>query len=280
MTSKKLSISNILAVMVLAAAGFAPLPALAQPAAPVAGCDAQVLKTMQEKGDTVVAYEKAGTQGMTDAPKGQPRSGVPKVDSVMALTCYNSAAGNAAFNIGSMFSGDITGSLNSTQDITDALNTMYPGFKGSIGNDTGVVDYTATALNQNIQSCQATDGSGIPIQGLWAQTFNRGTPITPFPLQDDYFTGNLPTGLDTASAHPNSAFTLDLQQSNTDGDFSKYNTDETTLKNSAPNGSGSGAPKIPDFYTQFFPLTGNPSQRPSACNIMAYTSPPIASSCP
>src|ERR1700722_5838641 len=99
MTSKKFRIARIFelskprlfAVIVLAAAGFAPLPALAQPAAPVAGCDAQVLKTMQEKADAVVAFEKADVQGITDAAKGKPRSGVPKNESILPLTCYNSS---------------------------------------------------------------------------------------------------------------------------------------------------------------------------------------------
>jgi hypothetical protein len=96
-------------------------------------------------------------------------------------------AGVSAVQGGKIFSGDFTAGLSPV--ISDALTAMYAQYEDSLGNDSGVVDYTATVLVNNPQC----DG----ISKLWTEVKDEGVqPGVPFPTFDEVIQGTLSGGTD------------------------------------------------------------------------------------
>jgi hypothetical protein len=173
------------------------------------GCDQKVLTAMQDKANARVAYDVASTEQVIDQP-----------DSILALTCFNNAAGEAAVNIGSMFSGDFTTPLSKI--IPDSLTSTYDDFKMSDGYISGKVDYTQTTLGGagSINNCNY-------IQDLWTQVKSEGIqPDVPYYRYSDLVNaGSMPNGTATAPA-ATSNFAKNWNTSDgTDNDFGKVGTD-------------------------------------------------------
>jgi hypothetical protein len=184
------------------------LPAAADPigtgGGKLPGCDDRIMKAMNDKANARVDYDVAETENVIDKP-----------DSILALTCFNNAAGEGALQLGSMFSGDFTTQLNNI--IPDSLTAFYDDFKDAPGNDTGVVDYTQTALGTNIGSCTYMDD-------LWTQIKTEGLQKNmPYPLASDYVTGQQPAGGDTVASP--SKFDDNWQKASSDNDFGNVSSD-------------------------------------------------------
>ena len=217
MNRKKKNLTNILIAAALIACGglLCGKPALAQP---VPGCDQRVLDTMETKANAVVAYKVAATEQMKY-----------KNDSVVFMTCFNSAAGNAAKNLGDIFSGDYTAGL--VPIIDDALPSFADDYKMALGNDLGYVDYSAAAqsMNTNMTSCTGT-------QDLWEQHLDDPLPPDlPYPEYfDNFVQGNVPQGGLGAPPAATTTFTKDWTTSNTangteDNDFANLKTNINAL---------------------------------------------------
>lgn len=160
-----------------AAVGFVIAAAAPSLAAPATGCDPKVLDAMQKKAQARVAYDIAVTEEIVDKP-----------DSVLAMTCFNQAAGVSADKGGSIFSGDFTAEL--TPIVGDALTEMYTLFDDSVGDDSGVVDYTATALT-NVYNCNEMDD-------LWTEVETEGVQAgVPYVTFDELVSGAAPGGAGT-----------------------------------------------------------------------------------
>lgn len=235
-------------LMTLAAALLLLSPAaLAQP---VAGCDQQVLDAMEAKGDAVVAYKVAGAEEMAQY---QP-------DSILAMTCFSSAAGNSAAQLGSMFSGDYTAILMMV--IPDSLTAIYDDFPMSLGTTTGTVDYSATALNTNMSNCPA-------LQDVWQANMDQlQEPDVPFPRYEDYLTGTMPAGLNSAGP----IFTANWNTSNT-ANAGGEDDDFGTLNNLVNGPPASSIPK----WTGATTLNSTAGTN-RACDLMIQAG--IAASCP
>jgi hypothetical protein len=178
------------------------------PSGTTPGCDRDVLNAMSAKANARVAYDVASTEQVIDKP-----------DSVLALTCFNNAAGNAALQLGQMFGGDFTTPLGKI--VPDALTAFYDDYKGADGYDTGTVDYTQTALGTGITSCDF-------IQDEWDQIKQEGIQTNiPYPKHSDYITGTPPNGVTTVLAGSN--FEKDWNQSVADNDFGSVSSAITAL---------------------------------------------------
>lgn len=159
---------------VVAVACFVFISNGAVQAAPVAGCNPKVLDAMQKKAQAQVGLDIANTEQIINKP-----------DSVLAVTCFNKAAGTSAAKGGAIFSGDFTSGL--TPIITDALNAFFKQFGDSEGQDSGVVDYAATALTN------AADCDGV--SKLWDQIKQEGVKSgVPWATFADLLNGTLPAG--------------------------------------------------------------------------------------
>jgi hypothetical protein len=186
------------------------------------GCDQKVLTAMQDKANARVAYDVASTEQVTTKP-----------DSILAMTCFNNAAGEAAVDIGSMFSKDFSTPLGNI--VPDGLTAFYDDFDGAIGKDTNTIDYTQTALGGagSITSCNY-------IQDLWTKVKNTGIqPDVPFYRYSDLVNaGSMPNGTSTTGngvAPANTTkFYKDWNTSDgTDNDFAKVGTDIGALPKAA-----------------------------------------------
>lgn len=143
-------------------------------AAPVEGCDPLVLAAMEAKAKARVAYDVAVIEQLTDKP-----------DSVLALTCFNQAAGVSAKKGGEIFSGDLTPDLGPI--IEPALKDTYLNFAGAAGFDSGKVDYTSTALSDTFKCPEMDD--------LWQYTLSQATETdVPYPDFDQLTSDTPPPG--------------------------------------------------------------------------------------
>ncbi len=186
------------------------------PSGTTPGCDSKVLTAMQDKANARVAYDVASTEQVINKP-----------DSILAMTCFNNAAGEAASQLGQMFSGDYTTPLSKI--IPDSLTAFYDDFKDAKGNDTGKVDYTSAATTLggagSIKNCN-------DLQDLWTEINSEGIePDVPYYRYSDLVnSGSPPAG--TTAAGPK--FTKDWTTSDgTDNDFGKVNTDIAALPKAA-----------------------------------------------
>jgi hypothetical protein len=206
--ARKANILKNFAAIAAVAAGcaFWSLGAAAAPGAgDVAGCDPKVLNAMNAKAKAVVAYKVAATEQFKY-----------KNDSVLFMTCFNSAAGNSAKWIGEIFSGDFTAGLQPI--VEDALPAFSDDYERSIGTDFGLVDYNATTMNTNMTSC-------LGIKDLWQKYIDEPVRADiPYPTYEDMFTGNMPTGLAGAPANDTN-FYMDWEAAkNVDTDFDDLKT--------------------------------------------------------
>lgn len=144
-------------------------------AAPVEGCDPRVMRAMAAQMQARVAADVASTSQFIDKP-----------DSVLALTCFNQAAGVSAKAGGEIFSGDFTAELSPI--ISAALENHYRQFANAAGFDPpGVVDYSATGLSSTF-NCHE-------MQDLWNQTKAEGVQVdVPVATFDDMVSGTPPAG--------------------------------------------------------------------------------------
>lgn len=168
----------VLSALSLACFVFASSSVYAQP---VPGCNPQVLDAMQKKAQAKVATDVAMTESITDKP-----------DSVLAMTCFNNAAGTSAVRGGSIFSGDFLTSLQPI--IEDALNAFYDDFQDGEGFEAFLlglvssVDYTQTVL-QDVQDCNEA-------KDLWNVIKDRGIQQgIPFASLSNLISGAAPAGL-------------------------------------------------------------------------------------
>ncbi len=169
-------------------------------AAPASGCDPNVLKAMQAKAQAQVAYDVAVTEEIVNKP-----------DSVLAMTCFNQAAGVSAADGGAIFSGDFTAGL--TPVVGDALSDLYNYFGDSLGMDSGSVDYTATALG-GPYNCDEMDQLWTAVEG---QGINTSVPFATF---NDLVTGTSPAGAGTDFA---------ANWTSSSGEFTALNTAMSAL---------------------------------------------------
>jgi len=145
----------------------------------VPGCNPQVLDAMQKKAQAKVAADINNTEQT-----------IAKPDSVLAMTCFNKAAGTSAAKGGSIFSGDFTSGL--TPIITDALQSFYDDFDLSLGKDTAVIDYSETGLTDDDQ-CDN-------VKNLWNQVKDKGVQTgTPFLTLSQLTDDALPAGVTAGS---------------------------------------------------------------------------------
>jgi hypothetical protein len=157
--------------------------------AAVEGCDTTVEKAQQSKAAVRVAYDVAVTE-----------EHIQKPDSVLSMTCFNNLAGIAASGsaggLGTVFSGDYTAQSPSGNpgglqaDIRDALQTFYTAYVDAMGADSGLVDYTQTALVNN-PACSET-------QDLWTEIKQGGVDQgVPNATMTDLINGTMPLGANT-----------------------------------------------------------------------------------
>lgn len=177
----------------------------------VEGCDTRVEKAQQSRAAARVAYDVAVAE-----------EHIQKPDSVMSMTCFNKLAGinasGAAGGGGMIFSGDFTaqspsgnpGGLQAT--IRDSLQTFYTGYADAMGADSGIVDYTQTAL-VNDPTCSES-------QDLWTEVRRGGVEQgVPNATLTDLLNGTMPAGA-------NSDFSSDWSVSNGgDAIFANYKND-------------------------------------------------------
>ncbi len=153
------------------------------------GCDPLVEKAQEARADMRVAYDVAVTEEHLEKP-----------DSTLATTCFNDLsgvmAGGNTNDDGGVFSGDFTSAAPSGEpgglrsDIQDSLQAFYTGFADAMGADSGLVDYTNTALT-NTATCNET-------QDLWTQVKQGGVEQgVPNATLKDLLTGTLPNGANT-----------------------------------------------------------------------------------
>lgn len=141
--------------------------------AQVEGCNPVVLDAMQQKAQAKVVYDTSVAEQITDKP-----------DSVLAMTCFNQAAGVSG-STGATFSGDFTTDL--TAVITPALTNFFTNYDDADGNDSGAVDYTAGAANI------ATTYNCEEMKDMWLQTEQQGVNAqVPFMLFTDLINGVVP----------------------------------------------------------------------------------------
>lgn len=148
-------------------------------AAGVEGCNPAVTTAMNAKAQAQVAYDVAVTEQTVDKP-----------DSVLALNCFNKAAGVSAERGGNLFSGSFIGNTNFASVITDALSAFFQQFSDSVGyaDGTNIVKYDATNLEDSAE-CPG-------IEDYWTQIKERGVAKgVPYVTLEDLITGSLPAGV-------------------------------------------------------------------------------------
>ncbi len=183
----------LLSFMSLACIVFVSCNAYAQA---VPGCNPQVLDAMQKKAQAKVAADINVTEETIDKP-----------DSVLAMTCFNKAAGVSAAKGGAIFSGDFTSGL--APIIEDALSAMYDDFADAAGFDSTTIDYSANTLT-NDETCDN-------VKNLWDEIKTEGVQQgIPFMTVDQLING-------IAGAAPGGAgttFKANWDQEAADGVFS------------------------------------------------------------
>lgn len=179
-------------------------------AAPPEGCDQKVQEAQEAKATVRTATDVNVTEEHVEKP-----------DSTMATTCFNNLAGinasGAASGGGGIFSGDFISASPSGNpgglraDIQDALQTFYTAYMDAMGADSGLVDYTQTAL-VNTPACTET-------QDLWTQVKTGGVEQgVPMATITDLINGTMPGGANTD-------YTKDWgTESATDNNFSTFAT--------------------------------------------------------
>lgn len=192
-----------LCIMMLASAAKAQV---------IEGCDPAVMTTAQAKAQARVAYDVAVTEETIDKP-----------DSVLAMTCFNNLAGwagDGATGGGSIFSGDFMGLAGYSTVISDGLQGFFDDFADADGNDSGVVDYTATALSATTTCAETSDH--------WTRIKTQGVQTgVPYALLSD-LGGDIVGGLTTPGGGGTN-FVNNWNQSGTDNLFADYNAAVTAL---------------------------------------------------
>ena len=188
-------------------------------AAPPEGCDTAVQKAQGARAEAKTASDVNITE-----------EHIQKPDSTMATTCFNDLAGidasGAAGGGGTIFSGDFINASPSgnagglTADVTDSLQTFYTSFVDAMGMDTGVVDYTQTALT-NTPVCDQT-------QNLWGQVKTNGVVEgVPSPTLTELLSGTSPAGI-------GNDYTKDMQTENSDQNYTGGANSYQTLLTAQP----------------------------------------------
>jgi len=146
---------------------------------------------------------------------------IVKPESVLALTCFNKAAGISSERGGEIFSGSFLEFANFAEMIEDALNNLFKQFVDAEGFDTGVVDYHATPIDD--AECQN-------FENLWERIKDKGvTSGVPYVTMNDLLTGTLPAGAGTR-------FQQSWDAANTDGIFGAMAADMPPPVNTIPDG--------------------------------------------
>jgi hypothetical protein len=155
-------------------------------AQPAEGCDQRVMEAQEAKATVRTATDVNITEEHIEKP-----------DSTMATTCFNFQSGINASGTpsggGGIFSGDFItyspsgnpGGVRAT--IQDALQTFYTAYMDAMGADSGLVDYTQTALSNNPACTETAD--------LWNQVkiggVEQGVPMATI---TDLINGTMPGG--------------------------------------------------------------------------------------
>ncbi len=180
----------------------------------VEGCSPAVLDAAQKKAQARVLYDVAVTEQI-----------VVKPDSVLAMTCFNQAAGVSAERGGNLFSGSFIGNTNFASVITDALTAFFGQFADAEGNDSTTVVYDQTTPDNNV------DCTGI--EDLWERIKTKGIAGgVPYLSFAELISGAIP-------AAAGDRFTKNWEAGDTDGIFADLQTAMTQLP----------VPAIPDFST-------------------------------
>lgn len=198
----------------------------------VSGCNPAILDAQQKKAQASVALDVAQTEQT-----------VKKPDSVAALVCGNRSAGGSAERAANFFSG----SFLSNPTFSTVVETMLVGLLGQFedaeGQDSGVVDYAMTTVEDNA-SC---DGIG----NFWQQLIEKAVaPGIAFMSLTDMISGVIPGGAGTK-------FSENIQQAIDDRIFSDLNAAIQQLPRAG----------IPDFSTAT-----------NACDVLSLAG--VTISCP
>lgn len=145
---KPLLLAGFMLAMVMAAT---PAEASAQP-----GCNPRVMDAMNKVAEGRVLSNVAIREEITTMP-----------DSVSALVCMGRAAGVSATRGGALFSGSFMNGVFSSV-ITDALDSFFGQYAGSIGQLAGLEIYNDTGLSDDAEC------SGIG--QFWDLVKERGVP--------------------------------------------------------------------------------------------------------
>jgi len=188
--------------------------AFAQAANGVTGCNPAVLDAQQKKAQAVVAQDVAQTEQT-----------VVKPDSVAALVCGNRSAGGSATRAANFFSGSFVDNTTFTTVIETMLTGLLGQFADAEGQESGVVDYAMTTVEDNA----ACDG----VNNLWQRLIEKAiAPGVVVMSIADMITGVVPGGAGTK-------FSENIQQAIEDRIFSDLNAAIQQLPRAG----------IPDFST-------------------------------
>jgi hypothetical protein len=170
---KRLSFALCLAV---ALTGMGSLAQAQMPPTTPAGCNPTVMDAMQKTAQAKVAYDVARSEQV-----------FPQPDSVLAMTCFDKAAGVSAARGGDLFSGSFSyGPFSSV--ITDALNAFYSQFSDSEGAQNNAVNYNQVGYLPNDASCNG-------IGSFWDRIRQKGLEGgIPYMTMADMLTGSVPSG--------------------------------------------------------------------------------------
>jgi len=178
----------------------------------VEGCSPAVMEAAQKKAQAKVLYDVAVTEQI-----------VVKPDSVLAMTCFNQAAGVSAERGGNLFSGSFIGNTNFASVITDALSAFFEQFADAEGKESTTVVYDQTTPDDNV------DCPGI--ENLWERIKDKGIATgVPYLTMAELMSG-------TAPGAAGDRFTKNWEAGDTDGIFADLQTAITQLP----------VPSIPDF---------------------------------
>lgn len=201
-------------------------------AAQEAGCNPAVQDALNKKAQASVALDVAQTEQT-----------VVKPDSVLALACGNRSAGGSAERAANFFSGSFLANPSFQSVIETMLVGMLGQFADAEGQESGVVDYAMTTVEDNA----ACDG----VSNLWTRIVEKAiAPGIAFMSLADLVAGNIP-----GTSGPK--FSDNLQQAVDDGIFANL---EAAIQQLPQAG-------IPDF-----------SAATNACQVLAAAGVTIA--CP
>jgi len=189
----------------------------------VPGCNPAILDAAQKKAQAKVAADVNITEQT-----------IKKPDSVLAMTCFNKAAGMSAQAGGNIFSGDFTSQL--APIIEDGLKAMLDDFPDAAGYG---ADATADGVlaDQYTDTTLTADDSCDGVSALWNEVKDKGVETgTPFMLLDNLINGTMPTGA-------GKIFQANFTQESTDKIFS----DLKQALTSVADGGNYPAPSVPSF---------------------------------